>query len=411
MTTGIVAAGIVATAGETAGPLAEPRCGRIVLLLDNLGSGGAQRRIATLANRLAELGRDVEVLSVDPGGPMRALLSPAVRVVVLLPRAASRRLTCAVHARALAHHLDRSSADLLMSCVTDTHLLALAARSLARRRPPLVLRASRHPYRTLPWWRTLLEPVKVRKTAMIYARADAIVALSMDTAEGVRRSLRGRPAQVETILNPVIEKTLLDEAAGSVRAARGGVPEILGVGRLVEQKDFGTLLRAFAMLRATRPARLVILGDGPQRDRLSALARRLGISGSLEMPGDVADAKGRMRGADLVVSSSLWEGLQAAPIEALSVGCPVVATDCPGAARETLEDGRIGALVPVRRPDLLATAMAAALDAPPDPLTLARSAARFTFHGKAERYLDLFDGLVAARSASNAQMADRAARS
>ena len=370
-----------------------PGATRVALLLNNLGTGGAQRRIARLANRMAELGRSVEVVSVDPGSAMRAMLSPDVAVVTLLPHEAPRWLTPAVHARSLARYLDAARPDMLMSCVTDTHLLAVAGRAVARHQPPLVLRASRHPYRQLAWWKSLLEPIKVRKAAWCYARGDAAVALSRDGAAGLRRALRGRPMRIETILNPVVERTLLDEPPLVPRRS-GGVPTVLGVGRLVEQKDFATLVRAFALVRASRPARLILLGDGPQRRRLEGLARRLGISADVELAGEVAGVADRMRRADLVVSSSLWEGSQATPIEALAVGCPVVATDCPGAARETLEDGRLGPLVPVRDPVRLAAAIRAVLDDPPDPRMLAAGASRFTPAGKAERYLDLFDSLL-----------------
>jgi glycosyltransferase involved in cell wall biosynthesis len=360
-----------------------------------LSSGGAQRRIATLANRMAELGRRVDVVSVNPGGPMRGLLSHDVGVVELLPDGAVRYLSHAVHAMTLARHLDETRPQALMSCVTDTHLMAVAARAAAVHPTSLVLRASRHPYRLLPWWKSLLEPLKVRKTAWAYSKADAIVALSADGAAGMRRSLGTRPVRIETILNPVVGTTLLDEGPTAAIRPTNDIPLILGVGRLVEPKNFATLVRAFALLRSTRPARLALLGDGPERAGLERLAARLGVSSDVEFAGEVGDASAWMRTADLLVTSSLWEGLQATPVEAMAVGCPVVATDCPGAARETLEGGRLGRLVPVRRPDLMAVAMARTLDAPPDAMALARSAARFTPPGKAEAYLALFDDLSA----------------
>ncbi len=366
---------------------------RIALLLNVLGSGGAQRRIATLANRFAELGHAVDVVGVDPGGPMRAMLSPAIDVVILVPEGAARRVSIAVHARRLAAYLERVRPTVLMSCVTDTHLLAVIATRLDRRRTPLVLRASRHPFRPIAPHRLLarlVEPVNLAKSAWCYARADGIVALTADGAAGLRRLLRDRPARIETILNPVVADAMLDRGGDRARRTADPVPLVLGIGRLVEQKDFATLIRAFAMLRATRPARLAILGDGGQAQALRALIRTLGIEHDVEMPGEVGEVAGWIRRADVVVSASLWEGLQATPVEALALGCPVVATDCPGGARETLEDGRIGRLVPVRDPARMAHAIAATIDAPPDPARLIASAARFTPAGKAERYLALF---------------------
>jgi glycosyltransferase involved in cell wall biosynthesis len=207
--------------------------------------------------------------------------------------------------------------------------------------------------------------------------------------------------RIETILNPVVASTLLDTPEDQGHRPTNSVPLVLGIGRLVEQKDFGTLLRAFAILRAKRPARLVLLGDGSEARRLQALAQRLGIADDVAMPGEVDNVADWMRRADLLVSSSLWEGLQATLIEALAVGCPVVATDCPGGARETLQDGRLGPLVPVRDSERMARAMIDQLDSPPDPLLLAAGGARFTAAGKAEDYLALFDSLTNGAAKAN----------
>ena len=379
----------------------------IALLVNVLGSGGAQRRLATLANRFVELGRAVDVVSVYPHGPMRAMLSPSVSVSTLATSGTSPILSTAAHAGSLVRYLDRSAPSVLMSCVTDVHLLAVLAGAMQGRGVPLVLRASRHPYRSLPRSKIvkrLTEPLTLRKVAWCYARADAVVALSSDAASGLRRLLGHRPMRIETILNPVVESTLLGDADVPPVRIHNDVPLVLGVGRLVEQKDFATLLRAFALVRADRPARLVLLGEGGLRPPLETLARKLGIAADVDMPGEVNDVAAWLRRADLLVSSSLWEGLQATPIEALAVGCPVVATDCPGGARETLDDGRLGSLVPVRDPVGMARAMMEQLNHPPDPRLLASGAARFTSAGKAERYLALFDGLSIGRGGGHAAL-------
>jgi len=372
------------TAAVSAESGGEPGREPIALLVNILSGGGAQRRIATLANRFVELGRAVDVVSFDGDGPMRDLLATEVRVVSLADGPAAERLRA---------YLDRAGPHILMSCVTDTH--AAAVRAADEARVPLVLRASRHPYRALQHWnlpKRLVEPIKLRRAADTYARADAIVALSADGASALRRLLGERPARIETILNPVVER-ILPATAYRKRPPATDVPLILGVGRLVKQKDFATLLRAFARLRAERPARLVLLGEGPERRRLHALAGSLGIAGQIEMPGEVSNVAEWLARADLLVSSSRWEGMQAVPIEALAAGCPVVATDCPGGARETLDHGRLGILVPVQDPEAMARAMREQLDHPPDPHLLAAGAARFLPDGKAEQYLHLFDSL------------------
>ena len=172
----------------------------------------------------------------------------------------------------------------------------------------------------------------------------------------------------------------------------GAPPVLLGAGRIVSQKDFPTLIKAFAQVRARRPARLMILGEGKSaksRDRLAALGRKLGVAEDVALPGFVDNPFPYMARASLFVLSSAWEGLPGVMVEALACGCPVVSTDCPGGAREILDDGAIGSLVPVGDVAALAEAILAALDAPPDPERLRSHAARFTADHAVERYLEV----------------------
>jgi glycosyltransferase involved in cell wall biosynthesis len=113
------------------------------------------------------------------------------------------------------------------------------------------------------------------------------------------------------------------------------------------QKDFGTLIRAFGHVRQTRSARLLILGEGPDRPALEALVNQLDLRDDVVMPGFVENPYAYMSRASLYVLSSRWEGLPTVLIEALYCGPPIIATDCPSGPREILSDGRHGTLVPV----------------------------------------------------------------
>jgi glycosyltransferase involved in cell wall biosynthesis len=178
----------------------------------------------------------------------------------------------------------------------------------------------------------------------------------------------------------------------------GHTPLILGIGRFAVAKDFPTLLRAFALLRQKRPGRLVILGDGSVRERqaLARLVRKLGIGADVALPGMTDHVAAWLKRADLFVSSSLWEGSAGALIEALAMGCPVVATQCVGSARELLQDGRLGGLVPPRNPTAMAEAMARQLDEPPDRAQLVAAAEPFRADERAADYLSAIDTCVRA---------------
>jgi glycosyltransferase involved in cell wall biosynthesis len=129
------------------------------------------------------------------------------------------------------------------------------------------------------------------------------------------------------------------------------------------QKDFGTLIRAFAKVVRTREARLLILGEGAQRDELEALVKELNLQQQISLPGFANDVYAYMSRASLFVLSSKWEGLPGVLIEAMCCGAPVVSTDCPSGPREILQDGKYGDLVPMDDADALADAIATNLDA------------------------------------------------
>jgi glycosyltransferase involved in cell wall biosynthesis len=171
-------------------------------------------------------------------------------------------------------------------------------------------------------------------------------------------------------------------------AALGAPPLVLAVGRLAEVKDFPTLLRAFACVRAVRPARLVILGEGREREALEALAAGLGLGPDvLLMPGYDPNPLRWMARAAVLVSSSRWEGMPGVLIEAMAAGCPVVATDCPGGSAEILEHGRLGRLVPVGDDAAMAAAILATLAAAPDREALRARAGIFGAERAVEGYL------------------------
>jgi glycosyltransferase involved in cell wall biosynthesis len=143
---------------------------------------------------------------------------------------------------------------------------------------------------------------------------------------------------------------------------RPGEPAvILALGRLVPQKDFGMLIRAFAQVRRARAARLLILGEGPERDGLAAAIAENGLQDDVQLPGWTVNPYPYMARSRLFVLSSRWEGLPTVLIEALFCGVEVVSTDCPSGPREILDGGRYGALVPVGDVDALAEAMERAL--------------------------------------------------
>jgi len=240
-------------------------------------------------------------------------------------------------------------------------------------------------------WRTRLLPQLIRRS---YPRADGIVAVSRGVADDLARTAGLCRRSIDVVYNPVVTPKLKREMEAPVSHPwfrRGEPPVVLGVGRLSRQKDFPTLVHAFAAVRRHRPARLMILGEGPERSRLENLIVELGIGEDVALPGWVAGAPSYMAHAATFVLSSRWEGLPTVIIEALYAGVPVVATDCPSGPSEILDGGRHGELIPVGDRGALANAIGAALAGnvhrpPPE------SWQRYDLNRVVDQYLAIFQG-------------------
>jgi glycosyltransferase involved in cell wall biosynthesis len=233
-----------------------------------------------------------------------------------------------------------------------------------------------------------------------------VVAISQGVAASVAAVAGVPPERIVTIPIPIDGAAIRRQGAMPLEhpwLAPGAPPLILAVGKLKPQKDFETLVRAFARLRASRPANLMILGEGERRASLVALVQHLGLGASVSLPGFAGNPYAWMARARLFVLSSRWEGFSNVLAEALAVGCPVVSTDCPSGPAELLEGGALGPLVPVGDPAALAAAMASCLDHPCDRDRLMARAAVFSVERAAERYLALLQQVTGAA-------AERAAR-
>lgn len=368
-------------------PMHGERGDRLSLFLPDLGGGGAERVMVTLANGFARRGLSVDLVLVRAAGPYMQEVSREVRVVVLH----GARVLGSV--RALAGYLRRERPVALLSSLNNANLAALAARHLAGVRTRAVVRqadtmsvAARAGHSR----RSRIMPVLAK---LAYPNADAIVAVS----EGVADDLVGigiPRQQITVVPNPVVTSELF-RLARQPPAHRwfepGDPPVILGVGRLSRQKDFPTLVRAFARVRESRDCRLVILGEGEDRPVLERLQAELGLADTVSLPGFVSNPFAFMARAAVFVSSSSWEGLPGALIQALACGTPAVATDCPGGSCEVLHGGRFGALVPVGAMGELAAAIGGALERR-GPAVPKEAWDRFSEHAALEGYLRILRG-------------------
>lgn len=386
------------------------RTPRLALLISGLGLGGVQRTMLTLAGGLAARGLAVDLLVPDDRGPFRDQVPANVRLVNLsrwwlrapVIRARKRRKALLM-APAVADYLRRERPAALLSASHYVNLAALWGRDLAGTGTRLVISQRTQlsvaiTNSRLPLLRR--RPLLAWLTRRYYPRADAIVAVSDGVADDLATVARLPRDRVQTVYNPT-DLDLIDRRAAEPAPHPwlddGGAPVIVAVGRLAAQKDFATLLRAFARVRERRPARLLILGEGRLRPALEAQVAQLGLGAAVALPGYAENPFAALARADLYVMSSRYEGLPGALIQALACGCRVVSTDCPSGPAEILDHGRYGRLVPVGDAPALTEAMLAALDTPPDPGRQRARAAQFSVPRAVDAYLDLLLGEAAAR--------------
>jgi glycosyltransferase involved in cell wall biosynthesis len=294
----------------------------------------------------------------------------------------------------LIRYLRRERPSALLSTLEHANVLAVGAGAFAGTGVPIVLREANVllPRAELGRQARLLRGLMRRA----YRAADRIVAVSRSVATSLTEELGLDAGRVRTISNPIVTAALYEKATAPLDDpwfASGAPPVVLGVGRLAPQKDFPTLIRAFAQVRAGREARLVILGEGPERRPLEELARQLGVAADVKLPGYDHNPFRYMSRASVFALSSIYEGLPGALIQAMACGCRVISTGGRGGAREVLEDGESGAtgpLVPPGDSDALARGISALLDdARVGPPRVPHPVDRFSENAAVDAYLDL----------------------
>jgi glycosyltransferase involved in cell wall biosynthesis len=323
-----------------------------------------------LANGFAARGYPVDLVLARAEGPYLKDVANDVRIVNLGASRVSTSLP------GLVRYLHRERPRALLSAMSHANVVAVSARELTT--VPTRVVVSEH----ANFSASKANATSGRGRSMehfmrwLYPRADGVVAVSAGVADDLARSIELPRERIAVVYNPVVSDamTSLSETVPlHPWVADGKVPIVLAVGRLVVQKDFGTLVRAFAAVRKLCEARLLILGEGPLRPQLEAMVEQLGLQDAVSLPGFVDNPFAFMRRADLFVLSSAWEGLGNVLIEAMVCGTPVVSTDCPSGPAEILEGGRWGRLVPVGDVDALATAMIETLNSKEHPDVAARA--------------------------------------
>jgi len=362
----------------------------IAFFIPSLGGGGAERMFLNLANEFVRRGLRVDLVLVRKEGPYLNKVAEEVNIVDL---GARRTLFSLVP---LIKYLRRERPRALIASMEHANIIAILAKFLARVKTKVIIRIANTLSVSLQGSKGYRQPLRLYGTILFSRFADKIIAVSKGVADDFAKTVRIPRETIKVIYNPTVTKKMLyqrkkhrvqntDKAQG--REQKKQTCTVLGIGRLHPQKDFGTLIRAFAKVRENRNAKLIILGEGEKRKELKELVKELDLREDVELPGFVDNPYVYMARADVFVLSSRWEGLPNTLIEAMACGTPVVSTNCPSGPAEILENGKYGKLVPVEDVDVLAKAILETLENPIDSRKLQERAEYFSVKKAAEKYL------------------------
>jgi len=364
---------------------------KIALFVPSLRGGGAERAAVNIANYLVGHGQELQFVAADADGQFRGDLSTDVPLINFKSPRVSQAL---LH---LVRYFRKEKPDVMLSFQTRANILAIIARNLSGNNTKIVVREGNTASASLRDSGLIQNRILYWLIPRIYTQADGIVAIS----RGVRDDLAGiLPSKdIQVIYNPAVRADIPQMAADPVQHpfyGSNGPPVILSVGRLAAQKDHQTLIKAFAKLNKQISARLVILGEGKQRQNLEAIITENGLQDVVSLPGFVPNPYTFMAKSTVFVLSSLWEGFGIVLAEALACGVPVISTDCPSGPAEILDGGKYGSLVPMGDVDALAERILATIQNPPDIRFGIERSKQFSVDIGAQNYLDLFKALVEA---------------
>jgi len=364
-----------------------------VLYLPDLNSGGTERVFLRLAMGLQNLGfqpiflvdrKEGALLSVIQNGdiPVECLNAPRTLNAFFPLLRWLRRRQPAVLLSGITHN---NCISALAGWYTNCPVIVSEHTLLSEQ---IILHPSWQ-YRILPWF-----------CRVSYPLATARVAVGMGVADNLSKVTGLLRESLTLIPNPVVTPDFAEriQAPAPHPWLLGSSPIWVAAGRLVPLKDFPTLIRAFWHVhKKVAEARLLIFGEGPERDNLICLCAELNLEDSVALPGFIEDPIPAFARATGVVVSSRFEGFGLTLVEAMACGTPVVSTDSVG-PREILQDGKLGLLVPPGDPEALAQAI---IDVQKNPLlkeVFLKRALEYRLENIVQKYLDSLNGMGRTRS-------------
>ncbi len=299
----------------------------IVHFLFEPGNGGLDRVAILLANGMAERGLNSELWLTKREGPLASLISDkvTVRFVPSVPFG-GRGLKLVQQIPSLSRMIRQHQPAAIFSAGNQSNLTIAVARKIAGATTTKIIQKITNPI-SRPGMSGFVTAIRTARFKQTVARGNICLTLSEADAKAYAQLMPSVGRKFRAVKNAYVTEAMLALGGRARARAKGEQCKLLSVGRLEYQKDHANLIKALARIKDL-PWQMRILGDGSLEAELKALVDQLGVADRVEFAGFVDDPTSAYATSDIMVLSSRWEGLPAAPLEAMAAGCDVVTTDC-----------------------------------------------------------------------------------
>lgn len=319
---------------------------KVMFFLNSLSGGGAERTIINIIRNLnPKKYETILVLGTMDNNDYSHLVSD-INIKVLNTSNTKDSIL------KLSKSIKKVNPDLLFSTLNGNNIVLILAKMLSFKGTPIIVREASN--------RTQSGSVKSRNriiTRLLYNyKTKKVIALSNGVKKDLIENFKVKEKKIKVIYNPIEVKQIQKLSNENINdfSKKNDEKLLISVGRLVDAKDFETLINAFSLVNKKINVRLLIVGKGPKEEELKKLSEKLNISNKIDFIGFKSNPYKYMKLADLFILSSKWEGFGHVIAESMAVGTPVISTDCNSGPREIIGDNKYGILVPVGKPKELA---------------------------------------------------------
>ena len=361
---------------------------KITLFIPSLHGGGAEKVFVNLANGFIKKNKKVDLILAKQEGPYLKDLSEKVNIINLNKKRVLFTLL------PLIQYLNREKPDILISALSHANIITLIANYFINNKIKVIV-TEHNPIsiknNQLFFLKKLLTKFFIKK---LYKKSNKVVAVSRGVANDLVKTLKISENNLHVIYNPIYTSGLVKKPSSEFFHKWLDNKKdiiIIAIGRLTKQKNFLLLIKSFEIIVKKINVKLIILGEGEERQNLEKSIQNLNLQNSIDLPGFVDNPYSFLNKSNIFVLSSDFEGFGNVLVEAMACGTPVVSTNCPSGPSEILENGKYGKLVPVNNPNALAEAIIETLNNPIESSILQKRASFFSVEKSVNEYLKIIN--------------------